>query len=131
MTKTNFQMVKEFHQVYGLKDLESPGFPDDDIIDLRFKLIDEEYDEFEEAVEDGVIEEVAKELADLLYVCYGTACAYGIDIDAVFAEVHKSNMSKLDDDGKPVRRDDGKVLKSKNYSPPNIKKVLFPEKESV
>jgi len=67
---------------------------------------------------------LAKELADLLYVVYGTAAAYGIPIDDVYREVHRSNMSKLGPDGKPIYREDGKVLKGPNYTPADIQKVL-------
>ena len=63
---------------------------------------------------------VAKELADLLYVVYGTAVSLGIPIDDVFCEVHTSNMSKLDDNGKPIYREDGKVLKGPHYFQPNL-----------
>ena len=108
--------------------------PTDDLVNLRWKLIDEEYHEtFKELYtyndwanlevqKDISKQKLAKELADLLYVVYGTADCFGIDIDRVFAEVHRSNMSKLVD-GKPLKREDGKVLKGPNYTPPNLEFV--------
>ena len=129
MTQSNFSKVKEFHKVFArTKDPETPTIPCDTAITLRLDLIEEEFIEVTEELFDEVgsikndidIAKVAKELADLLYVVYGTAGVFGIDIDAVFARVHKSNMSKLDDDGKVLRREDGKVLKSKNYQPPDF-----------
>ena len=70
------------------------------------------------------IENIAKELSDLLYVVYGCADVLGIPMDECFAEVHRSNMSKLDKDGKPVLREDGKILKSELYTPANLKPIL-------
>lgn len=106
-------------------------------VDLRMDLINEEFNELAGEVYDQSLESMgmdvepfmdylktAKELADILYVVYGTAVSFGIDIDKVFAEVHKSNMSKLED-GKPVLREDGKVLKGKNYAPPNLEQLEF------
>lgn len=123
---TNFQMVKEFHQTFGVTDSKIPVLLDQETMDLRKKLIDEEVKETYEAMyEKKDIAEIAKELADILYVVYGTAASYGIDIDKVFAEVHRSNMSKLTKDGKVLRREDGKVLKSDQYTPADVKKVLF------
>lgn len=127
--QTNFQKVKEFHEVMGMTIGKWP--PKDEELELRLNLISEEFDELETEFElepdreyDTEINKVAKELADILYVTYGTAVSFGIDIDKVFAEVHKSNMSKLED-GKPVKREDGKVLKGKNYAPPNLEQLEF------
>lgn len=96
-------------------------------VNEQFGLITEEYkealDEIIHFLEEGIgydKKQAAKELADLLYVTYDTAIYLGIDIDRVFDEVHKSNMSKLGKDGKPVYREDGKVLKGPNYTPPNL-----------
>ena len=93
------------------------------------KLIEEEkkelFDEFAKTSPENVnLVNVAKELADLLYVVYGTAAAYGIPIDDVYREVHKSNMSKLGEDGKPIYREDGKVLKGPNYKPADLNKFF-------
>ena len=125
--QSNFKKVGEFHEAMGARRNVWP--PTEDLIELRTKLIQEElYETYEELYHDGTDLEVqkpiskqklAKELADLLYVVYGTADCFGIDIDRVFAEVHRSNMSKLVD-GKPLKREDGKVLKGPNYTPPNL-----------
>jgi len=121
---TNFEMVKEFHMAFGQCCAKRPTFPDDDITDLRIELIEEEFDELKAAVFDKNMIEVADALTDLAYVIYGMADIYGIDLDACFREVHRSNMSKLGDDGKPILRADGKFLKGPNYSPPDLKTVL-------
>lgn len=131
---TNFDMVKEFHTTFGLDVRDKPGFPNWKTALLRQSLIGEElkelYDEMfadETSIEDLNVNlcNIAKELADLLYVTYGTAATYGIPIDKVFAEVHRSNMSKLTADGQVLRREDGKVLKSDQYKPADVAKVLF------
>ncbi len=100
--------------------------PSKELLNLRFALIIEEGNELAEELFPASLptdgnnkKQIAKELADLLYVVYGTADAFGIDIDRVFEEVHRSNMSKLVD-GKPLKREDGKVLKGPNYTPPNL-----------
>src|SRR6266851_3460924 len=87
---------------------------------LRFVLLEEEVSEFVAASEKGDLVGIADALADIAYVVYGTALTYGIDLNAVLWEVDQSNMSKLDGDGKPLMRDDGKVLKSDRYFPPDI-----------
>ncbi|TFC86579.1 nucleotide pyrophosphohydrolase [Cryobacterium sp. TMT4-31] len=91
---------------------------------LRIALLEEEVGEFRVAAESGDLVGVADALADILYVVYGSALTYGIDLDAVVREVHRSNMSKLDMNGKPLMRADGKVLKSEQFSPPDIPQVL-------
>ncbi len=112
---TNFELVKEFHKAF---DLNKSGS-----VSLWTKLIDEEHEELIGALEDG-FEHTAKELADLLYVTYGLAVYLQLDIDNVFAEVHRSNMSKLGEDGKPIYREDGKVLKGPNYKAPDLKDFI-------
>jgi predicted HAD superfamily Cof-like phosphohydrolase len=129
---TNFERVKEFHKVFGrTPDPETPTAPTRSVLNLRWNLITEEYNEVKEEFypESGPVElpKVAKELCDLLYVVYGTGAQFGIDLDKCFAEVHRSNMSKLDKDGKVIRREDGKVLKSDLYTPPDMNKVLYGE----
>lgn len=130
---TPFEMVKEFHITYGLPVVETPGHPTEDRIQLRKNLISEEYWEYDRAVEKGDLINLAQELADLLYVVYGAALEYGIDLDAVVTEVHRANMSKLDTDGSVLRREDGKVLKGPKYKAPDIEAVLGlkEEKEDV
>lgn len=117
--------VREFHQAYGLP---VAALPSADLsaeqTQLRQNLIDEELAELRAASAAGDLIEVADALADLVYVAYGTACVYGIDLDAVLDEVHRSNMTKLGADGKPVRRADGKVLKGPHFSEPDIAGVL-------
>jgi predicted HAD superfamily Cof-like phosphohydrolase len=119
--------VAEFHRVFELPSRPSPGMTGVDSVlrDLRIRLLEEEVAEFREATEAEDIVAVADAIGDILYVAYGAAITYGIDADAVVAEVHRSNMSKLGPDGRPVRRADGKVLKPSSYHPPDIESVLF------
>jgi predicted HAD superfamily Cof-like phosphohydrolase len=117
--------VAEFHKAFGLPVRDVPsGEVDRDLAKLRVALLEEEVSEFVAASERGDLVGIADALADITYVVYGTALTYGIDLDAVLREVHRSNMSKLDGDGKPLIRDDGKVLKSDRYFPPDIEAVL-------
>lgn len=88
------------------------------LAEFRLSLIDEEYGELVEALQWGDLRFIAKEAADLVYVVVGTCVAFGIPFDEVFDAVHRSNMSKLDDDGKPYLREDGKVMKGPNYRAP-------------
>lgn len=122
---SNFEKVKQFHEAFGHLIGVEPGWIPGDKEAMHLKLITEEAKEVNEAVENFDFVNLAQELADLLYVTYSFAIALGIDIDEVFDAVHTSNMSKLGDDGKPIYREDGKVLKGPNYSPPDIKAVLY------
>lgn len=122
---TNFDMVRDFHNAYNQEVKSTPEFPTNDITTLRYELISEELGEFQAAVTDKNLVEVADALTDLLYVVYGAGHAFGIDLDACFKEVHRSNMSKLDSNGKPIIRNDGKVMKGSNYIPPNLLNVLY------
>ena len=101
-----------------------PEFPDEHTQRLRINLIEEELDELQMAVDNQDMVEVADAITDLLYVVYGAGHAFGIDLDECFAEVHRSNLSKLGPDFKPIKREDGKVLKPDTYSPPDLKTVL-------
>ncbi len=121
---TNFLKVKEFMKTFGQEVLESPKFPSKKIIQLRINLIKEELNELEEAVENNDLLEVADALTDILYVTYGAGHAFGINLDDCFEEVQRSNMSKLDKDGKPIYNDHGKVLKGPNYFEPDLKKFV-------
>jgi predicted HAD superfamily Cof-like phosphohydrolase len=117
--------VAEFHQAFGapraaLPDAAVPA----ELAKLRVDLLAEETGEFADATAAGDIVGIADALADIIYVAYGAAIVYGIDLDAVFAEVHRSNMTKLDERGMAIYREDGKVLKSDRYTPPDIKGVL-------
>jgi predicted HAD superfamily Cof-like phosphohydrolase len=119
--------VAEFHRAFGRPVRRQPTADvDPALARLRVDLVQEEVGEFITASEQGDLIGIADALADIVYVVYGTALTYGIDLDAVLREVHRSNMSKLDSDGKPVLRPDGKVLKSDRYSPPDIASVLGP-----
>jgi len=113
--------LEEFHNTFVPKDL--------DVRSVRASLLNEEHQEVQEALASGDREAIAKELADLAYVTYGTALVYDIDLDEALREVHRSNMTKLDDDGKPVLREDGKVLKGPNYKPPDMKGALRNKKD--
>lgn len=111
------QQVLEFHKAFGLTVNSKPSHIDEKDFLLRKRLMEEELKEYLEIAEYSLREDVAKELADLLYVVLGTIVTHGFQdyIVAIFDEVHKSNMSKLDENGKPILRADGKVLKSKLY----------------
>ena len=120
---SNFTMVADFMRSGEQPVNETPVWPDQDTRLLRFKLIDEELSELAEAMTNEDIVEVADALTDLLYVIYGAGHAYGIDLDRCFAEVHRSNMSKFVD-GKFIKDANGKVLKPKTYSPPDLTFLL-------
>lgn len=121
-SKDVFDMLLEFHKVYGAA-INQPYSKE--LAKLRVNLIDEEAQEvhdelFWEVDETFDPKKLTKELADLMYVTIGTAVTFGLPLREVFAEVHKSNMSKLGPDGKPIYREDGKVLKGPNYKEPNL-----------
>ncbi len=120
------RMVRDFHDKFG-GDVDVPFTPE--TISLRFRLIEEEFMEVDNELfphHAGPPDEkkLTKELADLLYVVYGTAVTFGLPLEEVFEEVHRSNMSKLGDDGKPIKREDGKILKGPNYKEPNLDKYF-------
>ena len=121
---TNFNSVKKFMEVFGQEVKTKAEFPSEKIIKLRYNLIKEELDEFEEALKDRDLKEVADALTDILYVTYGAGHAFGIDLDKCFDEVQRSNMSKLDEDGKPIYNDSGKVMKGPNYFKPDLSKFI-------
>jgi predicted HAD superfamily Cof-like phosphohydrolase len=117
--------VAEFHKAFNLPMRHLPGTEiDGALARLRVDLLEEEVNEFVTASEKSDLVGIADALADIVYVVYGTALTYGIDLDSVLREVHRSNMSKLGSDGEPLIRDDGKVLKSERYFPPDIASVL-------
>ena len=121
---SNFEKVKNFMITYGQEVKESASFPDENIIKLRLKLIKEELEELEQALNDKNLLEVADALTDILYVTYGAGHSFGINLDACFEEVQRSNMSKLDEDGKPILNEYGKVMKGPNFSKPNLKQFI-------
>ena len=122
---TNFNSVKKFMEVFGQEVKTKAEFPSEKIIKLRYNLIKEELDEFEEALKDKNLKEVADALTDILYVTYGAGHAFGIDLDKCFDEVQRSNMSKLGKDGKPIYNESGKVMKGPDYFKPDLSKFLL------
>ena len=124
MDGTNFELVGDFMESMEQEVRIVPSFPEDHIQNLRKDLIEEELDELNLAIDNQDLVEVADALTDLLYVVYGAGHAFGIDLDECFKEVHRSNLSKLGEDFKPIKREDGKVLKPDTYSPPDLKFVL-------
>jgi predicted HAD superfamily Cof-like phosphohydrolase len=122
--RSNFEKVQQFHRAADVENPDYPQLPTYERQMLREKLIEEEFWELKQAFSEGDVVAYADAVADLLYVVYGTADEAGIDVDAVFAEVHRSNMSKVGADGKVLKRADGKILKPDTYSPPDVESVL-------
>jgi predicted HAD superfamily Cof-like phosphohydrolase len=120
----NFEKVKKFMQTFGQEVKSKASFPSEKIVDLRFALIKEELSELEVALDEKNITEVADALTDILYVTYGAGHAFGINLDQCFDEVQNSNMSKLDENGKPIYNEAGKVMKGSKYFKPNLSKFL-------
>ncbi len=119
--------VKDFHEAFGLGIKESPiAKLSENKLNLRFDLMAEENEEYLEAAKNNDLVEVADALGDMLYILCGTILDHGMQykIEEVFNEIQKSNMSKLGGDGKPIYREDGKVLKGPNYFEPDILKIL-------
>lgn len=116
--------VREFHETFGAPVGTVPALIHKERADLRVALIDEELDELRDAILDADLVGVADALGDLAYVVYGAAVEYGIDLDKVITEIHASNMSKLDENGEPIYREDGKIMKSDSYWPPRLDIVL-------
>lgn len=119
--------VADFHTTYGLRFNSQPiANIDEKISVLRYDLLNEENQEYLEAVQNNDIVEIADALGDMLYILYGTILAHGLQdkMEAVFEEIHRSNMSKLDANGKPIYREDGKVLKGPNYFRPNLQPIV-------
>ena len=120
-SSTLLQQAVEFRKSFRVNNSTTPASRT-----LQRRLIVEEFKEFLDAENQLIMgltvnsADCLKELADLVYVCYQYAAILGWDLDGALDRVHKSNMSKLDDNGNPIYREDGKVLKSKNYQPPNL-----------
>ena len=121
---TNFEKVGTFMKTFGQDVKKNPSFSTDKINHLRISLIKEELDELIEAMNKKDLVEVADALTDILYVTYGAGHAFGINLDKCFEEVQNSNMSKLDDNGKPIYNDNGKVMKGPNYLKPDLSKYI-------
>lgn len=121
------EKVKEFHEVFRIGNREMPeaNVSESEYM-LRFNLLKEENEEYLEACKSGNLTEVADALGDQLYIIFGTILRHGLQhkIEEVFDEIHRSNMSKLDEKGEPIFREDGKILKSTGYFKPNIKSIL-------
>ena len=122
---TNFDKVGIFMKTFGQEVKTKPSFSTDKINKLRLDLIKEELIELTEAMNNKDLLEVADALTDILYVTYGAGHAFGINLDKCFEEIQNSNMSKLDENGKPIYNEHGKVMKGPNYFKPNLKKVIF------
>ena len=121
---SNFTRVMDFMNNFGQEVKYNPEFPDEKVQKLRISLIEEELEELKEAMGKEDMVGVADALTDILYVTYGAGAAFGIDLDKCFEEVHNSNMSKLDRDGRPIYREDGKILKGPDYFEPNLEKIV-------
>ncbi len=127
MIEKPIKAVEKFHEIFGVGIEKQPkaDLPQN-IIELRYRLMGEENDEYLEAAKNNDIVEIADALGDMLYILCGTIISHGLQdkIEEVFDEIQRSNMSKLDENGKPIYREDGKVMKGKNYFKPNIKAIL-------
>ena len=121
---SNFSKVGIFMKTFGQEVKDKPSFSTDKINKLRIDLIQEELDELTEAIKKKDLLEVADALTDILYVTYGAGHAFGINLDKCFDEVQNSNMSKLDENGKPIYNDSGKVMKGPNYFKPDLSKFV-------
>lgn len=130
--RKSLQAVQEFHEAFGLGIARKPtaDLPSEKV-QLRYELMKEENEEYLQAAKDGDLVEVADALGDMLYILCGTIIEHGMQdkIAEVFAEIQRSNMSKLGGDGKPVYREDGKVMKGPNYSQPDLEKIFGRDKD--
>ncbi|MFD3626527.1 hypothetical protein [Streptomyces sp. NPDC058698] len=124
MSASPADLVREFHRAFGLDARDEPSEVSPDLAAHRGELLAEEAREAGEVAVTGPLDRLAHELADVVYVAYGTALVHGIDLDAVIAEVHRSNMTKLGPGGEVSRRPDGKVLKGDHYGAPDVAAVL-------
>ena len=121
---SKFSNVGTFMKTFGQEVNTKPSFSTDKINKLRLDLIKEELEELTEAMNNKDLLEVADALTDILYVTYGAGHAFGIDLDKCFDEVQNSNMSKLDENGKPIYNESGKVMKGPNYFKPDLSKFV-------
>ena len=121
---TNFDKVGTFMKTFGQEVKTNPSFSTEKINKLRIDLIKEELTELTDAMNNKDLLEVADALTDILYVTYGAGHAFGINLDKCFEEVQNSNMSKLDENGKPIYNENGKVMKGPNYFKPDFSKFM-------
>lgn len=119
-----FKDIYELHQLFKCVVSDYPQIPSKGTPELRRCLIVEEYDELLEALAKGDLEKIADGIADCIVVLLGTAVSYGIPFNAVWREVHRTNMAKVGADGKPIFREDGKFLKPEGWQPPNIQAII-------
>ncbi|MEV7685123.1 MazG nucleotide pyrophosphohydrolase domain-containing protein [Streptomyces bungoensis] len=124
MSSSPARLVREFHLAFGLDARATPTEVAPGLAAHRGELLAEEAAEVAEVSVEGPLDRLAHELADVVYVAYGTALVHGIDLDEVIAEIHRANMSKLGPDGQVARRADGKVLKGEHYRAPDVSAVL-------
>jgi predicted HAD superfamily Cof-like phosphohydrolase len=119
-------LVEQWHKLFDVPVRDKPGLPGGQRCALRIDLIDEEFRELRQAIFERDLVKALDALVDLQYVLDGTFCEFGLQglKDEAFMEVHRSNLSKLDPDGHPIRRSDGKILKGPNYEPPNLALVI-------
>lgn len=125
--KKQIDHVAEFHDIFQIGNESSPKVDiGSEVYMLRYNLMREENDEYLDACRQGDLVEVADALGDQLYILCGTILKHGLQhkIEEVFDEIQRSNMSKLDSNGRPIFREDGKILKGQNYFKPNIKQIL-------
>ena len=111
-------------KTFGQEVKTTPSLSSEKINNLRISLINEELEEFKEAIKNNDLKEAVDALTDILYVTYGAGHAFGINLDKCFNEVQRSNMSKLGEDGKPIYNDTGKVMKGPKYFKPDLSKFL-------
>jgi predicted HAD superfamily Cof-like phosphohydrolase len=121
--------VREFHEAFGVPVLPTPQMPHEERRKLRYRILKEEFEEYVAAENDDDLAEVADALGDMAYIIAGTALEYGIPLDRVLDAIHASNMAKLGPDGKPLKREDGKVIKPDGWQAPDIAAVLSHEDE--
>jgi len=121
---TNFGKVKIFMKTFGQEVKEKSSFSSEKINELRYSLIKEELEELRIAIDTKNLLEVADALTDILYVTYGAGHAFGINLDKCFEEVQNSNMSKLDENGRPIYNESGKVMKGPKYFRPDLSRFL-------
>ena len=127
MIKKPIEAVTKFHEAYGLVIENKPQANlSEKIVELRYNLMKEENEEYLQAAQDNDLIEIGDALGDMLYILCGTIIAHGFQdkMEAIFEEIQRSNMSKLDTDGKPIYREDGKVMKGPNYFKPDLEKII-------
>ena len=121
---TNFEKVGQFMKTFGQEVKDKPGLSSQKINNLRISLINEELEEFKEAIKNNDLKEAIDALTDILYVTYGAGHAFGVNLDKCFEEVQRSNMSKLGQDGRPIYNEAGKVMKGPSYFKPDFSKFI-------